>query len=258
VQVETPPETALWEASSVLPGNVGKMRLLLNLERLLEAGRVLQICDVGCVGTDPFNLWAPLFELHQERFELAGLDIVGIEEARFVARERGWDIRLTFGHALSIEEAFPGERFDVVVCTGVLQALRNPAGFFHSARQVLSPSGRILLTAIAREGDVSPRVALTHFARRQAARLPSQAHRWYHGLLPGELETAAGQNGFRVREWQRCNLSAIKPLQNASPSEVRNEIMRRWYLLESGLVEAGAGVRAPGAFLELFFHLELA
>jgi 2-polyprenyl-3-methyl-5-hydroxy-6-metoxy-1,4-benzoquinol methylase len=249
--------TRLWEGSAVLPGNLAKLRLLLRLEQIVQERESPSVCDVGCVGPDPFNLWKPMFEQYPHEFELSGIDLFGIDIARRMAAERGWQADLRTGDATAIAAAFPGLQFDIVVCTGVLQALPNWESFFDEARRVLAPNGRVLLTAVSRQASIPRRTELRHLARRLASRVPGQGFRWYRGLRADEVMAAAGARGFAVRDSLRCNIAAIKPLHNSSPASSQNELLRRWLLLEEALLESGAAERHPDAFLEFFLDLEL-
>jgi 2-polyprenyl-3-methyl-5-hydroxy-6-metoxy-1,4-benzoquinol methylase len=242
----------------VLPGNLAKARLLLALEELVQERASLSVCDVGCVGPDPFNLWKPMFEHYPRDFELSGLDLFGIDVARRIATQRGWQVDLRTGDATAIAATFPGAHFDVLVCTGVLQALPNWEAFFTEARRVLAPDGRVLLTAVSRQAEVPRGTELRHLGRRLASKVPRQGHRWYRGLVPEEITVAARAGGFAIRRWQRCNLAAVKPLHNSSDRARQNGLLRRWFLLEEELLKSGAGERHSEAFLELFFDLELA
>lgn len=239
-----------------LPGNISKIRVLLALEELLVESERLSICDVGCVGPRPFNLWKPLFELYPDRFQLSGLDLFGIEEARSLAAAHGWAVDLRTGSALTIERTFRGERFDVVVSTGVLPIVRDWPQMLASAMEVLSPGGRLLITSPSRSAPEPLRLRTRRAAARTLSRLPGQAHRWYRGVHADELQRAAADAGYRVRQWARCNLASVKTVQNAAQAPNRNEVMRRWWVLEDHLERTGETERSPDKFLELFFDLQ--
>jgi 2-polyprenyl-3-methyl-5-hydroxy-6-metoxy-1,4-benzoquinol methylase len=239
-----------------LPGNISKIRVLLALEELLVEGERLHICDVGCVGPRPFNLWEPLFELYPGRFELSGLDLFGIEEARSLAAAHGWTVDLRTGSALTIERTFPGERFNVVVSTGVLPVVRDWRRVLASAMEVLSPGGRLLITSPSRSAPEPLRLRARRAAARTVSRLPGQAHRWYRGVHADEFQRAAADAGYRVRQWARCNLASVKSVQNVVQAPNRNEVMRRWWALEDYLERTGQTERSPDKFLELFFDLQ--
>jgi 2-polyprenyl-3-methyl-5-hydroxy-6-metoxy-1,4-benzoquinol methylase len=246
----------LESTSAHLPGNISKIRVLLALEELLVEGERPRICDVGCVGPVPFNLWEPLFELYTDRFELCGLDLFGIEDARSLAAAHGWSVDLRTGSALTIGRTFPGERFDVVVSTGVLPVVRDWPKVLASAMEVLSPGGRLLVTIPSRSYTEPLRVRARRAAARAVSRLPNHAHRWYRPIDADEFRRAAGDAGYRVRQSARCNLGAVKIVHNAAQPPNRNEVVRRWWALEDYLERTGETQRRPDKFLELFFDLQ--
>lgn len=104
------------------------------LRETIDGGRVLH---VGCVGD-------PVGETHAQLAAVAE-EIVGVDiDARGVAtlRAQGWDVQEEDAQGL----AGVGGEFDYVVAGELIEHLGCPAKLFSSARDVLAPGGRLLIT----------------------------------------------------------------------------------------------------------------
>ena len=236
-----------------LTGNVAKVHVLAVMEKLFTSHYPLDVCDVGCVGLRPFDLWEPLFQIHSSRFHLSGLDLFGIERAAEVARERGWSADLRTGDARAVEETFPDKRFDVVVSTQVLEHVRAWDRSLESASRVLKPGGHILVTCDSGEARATLSRRLRHSARRRLGTIPSMEHRWERAPRAEEIVNVARRLRLPIAEWGYYNLAPLKHIHNRADRARRNGIMKRWYALERCLNSTGEARANPHQFLGLFF-----
>lgn len=163
--------------TSTLPGNTAKVRLVLDLARLLGATgeRTLRILDVGAGGKfHAFNLWEPLLPF-RERIELAGVDIAHLEPTAARAADLGFPIDLRRAGVDEIVGLFGEASFDVVVSTQVLEHLPRWADGLSSMARVLRPGGTLLVTCDAGELERSAPDRAKLEAKRAYARLVTRA-----------------------------------------------------------------------------------
>ena len=90
------------------------------------------VLDVGCA------TGAMLALLKERGWQVTGVEISPSAE---YARQRGIDVQST-----SLEECrFPGESFDLVLASHLIEHLNDPASFVREAWRVLRPAARLLL-----------------------------------------------------------------------------------------------------------------
>lgn len=156
------------------PGSRHRRRLIRACLRGLRPRRVL---DVGC---GDGTLLAELARALPGPIELAGADLSPqvVEQAR--ARVPG----LSF-HVLDLAKGSLPERFDLVVCSEVLEHLDDRAAAFDHLRAMVAPGGHLLVT--------TPTGPVYDTERR-----------WGHVThpTPAEMEAHAARTGLRVvRSW---------------------------------------------------------
>jgi 2-polyprenyl-3-methyl-5-hydroxy-6-metoxy-1,4-benzoquinol methylase len=238
----------------LLPGNLGKVRVICELgRRLQERPGPLRVLDVGCVGPQPFNQWDYLFTRYPDRIRLTAVDVRGLERARAVARERGYEVELLEASAYELWERL-GQTYEVVVATQVLEHLRHPAVFFSQLARVLVPGGQAFLTLDS--GHFEERRSPHEWLRDVLAPvLPERYHD--RGLATEEVARLAEGASLRVDELRPCNLAPLKPLHNhgVSPAH-RGTFLRAWHVLEESLLGDATFVAAHrDAFRGLYARL---
>jgi SAM-dependent methyltransferase len=248
------PLSPIDDRPDLLPGNLGKVRVICELaRRLQEKPGALRVLDVGCVGPFPFNQWDYLFTRFPGRIQLSGVDVRGLDRARAAARERGYEVELLEASAYELWEHL-GRTYEVVVATQVLEHLRRPAVFLGQLARVLAPGGQAFLTLDSGhfDGHHGPREWLRDVL---APVLPERYHD--QGLTAEDVARLAGDAALHVDELRPCNLAPLKPLHNhgVSPAH-RGTFLRAWYALEESLLsDAGFVETHRDAFRGLYARL---
>lgn len=78
-----------------------------------------------------------------------GIELRGGEGFAAIAELLGSDVEYRRGDALELE----GERFDVVLCFGILHRVENPLGLLRRLAALLAPGGRLLIETYGIAGD---------------------------------------------------------------------------------------------------------
>jgi 2-polyprenyl-3-methyl-5-hydroxy-6-metoxy-1,4-benzoquinol methylase len=239
-----------------LEGNLAKQRVQRRLRELIGAQEGLSILDVGCVGPSPLSMWAWIFDDYGGRFHLTGVDVAGTERAARVAEEMGWrKTRFASIGRYDLSGRLGGEKFDVVVCTQVLEHVLRLGAFVADLARVIKPGGRALLTLDS-----------AHFRRERS--LPRAVAKWavvrlgaerYHerGLRDETVELAFTAHGLRVVDRRYLNLHPLKWIHNHGVQRGRrDELASRWYELELMLNDDVAFVAAnKHLFQDLYYEL---
>ncbi|MGI0134289.1 MAG: class I SAM-dependent methyltransferase, partial [Candidatus Micrarchaeaceae archaeon] len=97
-------------------------------ERL--GGRLL---DVGCGSGDTID------EMQRRGWNCEGIDF-DPETAR-IAQERGFSVYVGELHA----QRYPGDTFDAIVMSHVIEHVPDPLGLFEECRRILKPGGRLIV-----------------------------------------------------------------------------------------------------------------
>ena len=121
----------------------------------------LSVLDVGCAD-GKFSLWAAL----------RGADrVTGIERNRHnyeraLFLKENLDLGNLELHWGGVESSCPDQRFDVVLCLGLIYHLRDPLGTLHKLRGRCKGKGRLFLASAIDlpEGDGSPLCRLDRYA----------------------------------------------------------------------------------------------
>jgi SAM-dependent methyltransferase len=82
-----------------------------------------------------------------------GIELEGGEGFRAIAGLLGSRVEYVRGDALALADT--GERFDVVICFGILHRVENPLGLLRGLGRLVAPGGRLLLETYGVEGDGS-------------------------------------------------------------------------------------------------------
>jgi SAM-dependent methyltransferase len=230
-------------APDLIRANPGKLRLSLDLAALVGAKRHLRVLDVGCAGPTPLNLWEPFGPLIS-RFELVGVDVAGLDRAAARARQLGVPIALRTASALGLTNEFGRDAFDVVVSTQVLEHVRPWKAALTEMRDVLRPSGIMLLTCDSRHVQRTLSTRLRLQGKRAYAALRPRAGiiarlgdrfvsgEWEKGLTVPELRDAASELELDVEQLSPYTLGEVKHAQHEAGSGTR----LAWLALEEELV----------------------
>jgi SAM-dependent methyltransferase len=121
-----------------------------------------------------------------------GIELEGGEGFRAIAELLHSRVEYVRGDALELADT--GERFDVVICFGILHRVENPLGLLRGLGALLAPGGRLLLETYGAESDGS---AGDHSIVVQA---PGGVYRGdeyvYWGFTTGGLTALAGLAGL--------------------------------------------------------------
>jgi SAM-dependent methyltransferase len=241
----------LMSAGITLTGNTAKVRVLVELSRLIEATPGLSILDIGCIGPNPLDFWKPLLWLYQDRFNLTGIDpdAAGIERTRPLFP----DVTLIPGTGYDLTTLFPTQKFDIIVFTQVLEHVYRYGEFLQQVAQVCRPSGQVMFSL---DSGHYPRPEwFKGTVKGILARLGNESH-YEHGWRDHEVESALGK--FKILERGYYCLPANKKIHNRYlPEAQKNEFLRLWYTQE---VYANHKIQFDDTmkrqYLGLFYHVQ--
>ena len=121
-----------------------------------------------------------------------GIDLEGGAGFRAIAELLGSRVEYVRGDALAFADT--DERFDVVLCFGILHRVENPLGLLRGLGGLLAPGGRMLVETLAVDGDRRPG------DRRIEVHAPSDVYQGddyvYWGFSGGGLSALATLAGF--------------------------------------------------------------
>jgi tRNA (mo5U34)-methyltransferase len=121
-----------------------------------------------------------------------GIELEGGTGFRAIAELLGSRVEYVRGDALALADT--EERFDVVLCFGILHRVENPLGLLRVLGGLLDPGGRMLVETLGVEGDGGPG------ERRIEVHGPSDVYRGddfvYWGFPTGGLGALATLAGF--------------------------------------------------------------
>jgi SAM-dependent methyltransferase len=244
-----------------LKTNPGKLRLSLDLAAVVAAKSRPRVLDVGCAGPTPLNLWEAFEPLFGD-FDLAGVDVRGIDRADDVARRLRIPITLREASALELTQEFGRDAFDAVVSTQVLEHVREWHRAMAEMRDVLRPGGAMLLTCDSR-----------HVTRRWGTRFRLQGKRayavlrehagvvsrlgdlfvsgeWERGQTVTELREAALELDLEVEQLRAYTLGDVKQAQRHAGSGAR----QAWFILEEELARESSTPPDLGLYTMLYLR----
>jgi SAM-dependent methyltransferase len=121
-----------------------------------------------------------------------GVDLEGGAGFRAIAELLGSRVEYVRGDALAFADT--DERFDVVLCFGILHRVENPLGLLRGLGGLLAPGGRMLVETLGVDGDSRPG------ERRIEVHAPSDVYQGddfvYWGFGGGGLGALATLAGF--------------------------------------------------------------
>jgi 2-polyprenyl-3-methyl-5-hydroxy-6-metoxy-1,4-benzoquinol methylase len=223
----------------IVTGNVAKVKVLHELQRLIVNRLATSILDIGIVGPQPLEFWQALLDSYPTRFHLTGVDVCGIDRARQVVEQRGWEqhVTLSQGSGYALHELFAPESFDLVVATQVLE---------HVARLPLFLGQVVGVMRRGAEGFFT--IDSAHYRSRFDIRFPAHLAKNLlkkglslfgnerHYDLPWmdhEVISICEHAGLQIIECRYYNLDPIKLIHNHIISNDRkNTFMKLWFSLE--------------------------
>ncbi len=248
----------LFSTAIPLTGNTGKVRALVELSRLIDSTNGLSILDIGCIGPNPLDFWRPLFALYDGRFQLTGIDPDAQGIARVQARVHEFSahpITLLPGSGYDLTRLFPGQSFDVIVFTQVLEHVRQYGEFLEQVQRVSHPAGHILFTLDS--AHYPRRRPLAEVVKDLLARLGQEhRYRYEHGRRDDEIDPVLDRLGLTVLAREFYCTSPAKRLHNHYlHGKEQNDLLRLWfaheYFVNTHITFDGA---AKSQFLILFYH----
>jgi SAM-dependent methyltransferase len=194
--------------------------LLRTLARLIDRDRVARILDVGCGAGLFFDALAPFGHVE------------GIESDEALVQQSGkWRDRISIGE---LDNLFrPDEPFDTILMLDVLEHVANPEQVLGSARRILRPGGRIVVTVPAFECLWTSHDDLNHHFRRYTAQELRRTIR-DAGLLTERVSYM-----FQSLVIPKLFVRAIEAVKGGAPQVPRvpspavNTMLRMWFQAES-------------------------
>ena len=120
-----------------------------------------------------------------------GIELEGGEGFRAIAELLGSRVEYVHGDALELVDT--GERFDVILCFGILHRIENPLGLLRLLGALLAPGGRLLVETYGIAGDRSAERCIE-------VHVPGDVYRGddyvYWGFGAGALSALATHAGF--------------------------------------------------------------
>ncbi len=231
------PSAVLRELRSI-PGNTAKMLVTCELVDLIRARPGLRILDTGCVGPSPWNGWWSIFERAELKFELTGVDVMPVEEAR---RELGrWPhvrAELHQASAYDLEATLAGRRFDAVASMQVLEHIGDRARYFDQLRRVTEPGGVVLLTCDSAHHSthrpgLNPVAGAKAIVKEVLRAVGNESH-YDSAVRDDELKALLAAAGFAVEDFRYMNHVDFKKAHNHGVDPgLKDAVARAWFDLE--------------------------
>jgi SAM-dependent methyltransferase len=193
--------------------------LLRRLADVIDHARPARILDVGC--------GAGLFFDALERFG----HVEGIEsDAALVEQSGPWRDRIVVGE---LDDSFrPEGSFDAILMLDVLEHVSNPERMLSSARRILAPGGRIVITVPAFECLWTSHDDLNHHLRRYTPR------RLCDTVREAGLATESVGYLFQSLVIPKLFVRAAEAMKGGPPRVPRvpspaiNTVLRKWFQTE--------------------------
>ena len=196
--------------------------LLRRLAELIDSGRHARILDVGC--------GAGLFFDALARFG----HVEGIEsDAALVEQSGRWRNQIVIGE---LDESFrPDELFDTILMLDVLEHVPHPKEMLDSARRVLAPSGRLVITVPAFQGLWTSHDDLNHHLRRYTAETLR------HTIREAGLVTESISYLFQSLVIPKLYVRVLECVKGRThnvpqvPAAIVNRLLSKWFQAESNI-----------------------
>jgi 2-polyprenyl-3-methyl-5-hydroxy-6-metoxy-1,4-benzoquinol methylase len=142
--VSNPYWDELYTGPWIVGGNVAKVKVIHELQRLIANRSATSILDIGIVGPQPLEFWEPLLEGYPSQFHLTGIDVWGIDKARRVVEQHGWEEQVTLqqGSGYTLQEIFDPESFDLIIAMQVLENIAQLPRFIQQVATVMRSGGQ--------------------------------------------------------------------------------------------------------------------
>src|SRR5262245_21847333 len=247
----------------IVGGNVAKVKVIHELQRLIANGSAPSILDIGIVGPQPLEFWEPLLEGYPSRFHLTGIDVWGIDKARQVVEQHGWEKQVTLrqGSGYTLHELFAPESFDLVVATQVLEHIAQLPRFIQQVAAVMrgGAQGFFAIDSAHYQSryDVKDPVRLAkNLAKKSLSLLGFERH-YDLPWLDHELVRAFERAGLKDVECRYYNLHPIKFIHNhVVPNDRKNAFLKLWFGLEELINEIDVvSGHIKHLFMGLYIHV---
>lgn len=244
------------DESPLLEGNLAKQRVQRRLVELLSERPDARILDLGCVGPQPLAMWRYVAREHGSNPRLTGVDVAGIDRAIASAKAMQWSgARFVTASAYELTRRLPGESFDIVVSTQVLEHIRHIDRYFAQLAGILAPGGVALLTMDSGHHR-RPISTVRRVGKWLAVRAGLER---YHekGVRDDEVAAAAARVDLRVVETRHYNINPLKWVHNHGIAAARkDEFAETWYRLEEIVNDDPAFIADnKGQFLGVYAEL---
>ena len=247
----------------IVTGNIAKVKTLHELHRLIANNAHLSILDIGCVGPQPLAFWEPILASCGLHFHLTGIDIQGIEKARDLVTQRGWQDRVTLqqGSGYNLSKLFAPQSFHVVVATQVLEHVAHLSLFMQQVATVLRSGGAGFFAVDSAHWQSrfdlrDPIRCAKNLLKKSLSWLGSERHYdlpWFDH----EVTVASQKAGLEIVECRYYNLDPLKFIHNhVVPPLHQNAFMQLWFALEEFLnEEETVQEQAKHCFMGLYLHM---
>lgn len=247
-----------------LPGNLAKVKVLMELEEHLEKGVNLKLLDIGCVGPAPLQFWEYILDNYDNlSFELYGVDLSGIKRAKRVVENRGWkNVILKEASGYDLSKIFPCDYFDIVVSTQVLEHIKHLRKFLNEIKIVTKGQGVIYFTLDSAHYPRKVKLkTLEGWKRIGAGILDILGQERYHDvpIYDYEIEPIFKElKNFSLVEKKFYNIHPLKEIHNLRITKaVKNNLLLKWLEYENLLNEDKDFIEHGKAyFLGLYYKVQ--
>jgi 2-polyprenyl-3-methyl-5-hydroxy-6-metoxy-1,4-benzoquinol methylase len=237
--MSTPYWHELYSGPWIVGGNLAKVKALHELQHLIANGSATSILDIGIVGPQPLEFWEPLLERYPTQFHLTGIDVWGIDRARQVMEQHGWEKQVTLqqGSGYTLNKLFPPGTFDVVVATQVLEHVARLPLFLQQVVSVMrsGAEGFFVFDSAHYQSRFDLRFPVRlakNLVKKGLSLLGSERH-YDLPWMDHEVVSLCERAGLQVIECRYYNLDPIKNIHNhIIPHERKNAFIKLWFDLE--------------------------
>jgi 2-polyprenyl-3-methyl-5-hydroxy-6-metoxy-1,4-benzoquinol methylase len=253
----------LYTGSWIVGGNLAKVKALHELQHLIANGSATSILDIGIVGPQPLEFWEPLLESYPTQFHLTGIDVWGIDKARQVVEQHGWEKQVTLqqGSGYTLDELFGPTSFDSVVAMQVLEHIAQLPLFIQQVATVMhsGAQGFFAIDSAHYQSrfDVKAPVRLAKNLAKKGLSLLGYERHYDLPYLDHEVVRTCERAGLKVISCRYYNLHPIKSIHNhVVPSDRKNAFLKLWFDLEEFLNETDMiSGRIKHLFMRLYIHV---